>query len=71
MNMHRSTKKETEILEDITSHEIDPKMSYRALNHLERQVEPKCGFDVAQLEVLFPEEMNEYQKWSKVRLFDA
>jgi hypothetical protein len=25
-----------------------------------------CGFDVAQLETLFPEEMSAYQRWKKV-----
>lgn len=27
----------------------------------------KVGFDVSQLEILFPEEMNAYKRWEKVR----
>ena len=30
-----------------------------------------CGFDVAQLEKLFPEEMGAYQRWKKVSMMPS
>mmetsp|Transcript_24055 Transcript_24055/g.43492 ORF Transcript_24055/g.43492 Transcript_24055/m.43492 type:complete len:466 (-) Transcript_24055:25-1422(-) len=45
-------------------YEMDPNMMYRVLEGYDKLAyEPKCGFDVAQLEILFPEEMNAYKRW--------
>jgi hypothetical protein len=44
---------------------VDNELSFRALNaSWEREL--PCGFDVKSLEILFPEEMNAYQRWKKV-----
>ena len=47
---------------------VDNELSFRALDaSWERNV--PCGFDVRALEILFPEEMNAYRRWKKVRYF--
>lgn len=44
---------------------VDNEMSFRALNP-DWAREIPCGFDTESLEILFPEEMNAYQRWKKV-----
>ena len=65
--MHRHKAKDKAILDGVADSELDSAMYYRAMNGHDRLAfDLKCGFDVSQLEILFPEEMNEYQKWAKV-----
>lgn len=47
---------------------VDSELSFRALdgNGDGIRYDVSCGFDVPQLETLFPEEMNAYQRWKKV-----
>ena len=46
---------------------VDPFMVFRAVSGYDPlSFESKVGFDVSQLDVLFPEEMNAYKKWEKV-----
>lgn len=71
MNLHSAKSRDKELFDGIADCELDPTMCFRALNGRDRLAyESKCGFEVAQLEILFPEEMNEYQKWSKVCLIN-
>lgn len=46
----------------------DSELSFRAMDGFadELRFDVPCGFDVPQLETLFPEEMGAYQKWKKV-----
>lgn len=49
--------------------DIDVDMYFRALEGTDRlKFNLPCGFDTAQLEQLFPEEMRAYQRWKKVRI---
>ena len=67
MRLHSANSRDKAYFNGIADCELDPSMSYRVLGGRSRQsFGAKCGFDVAQLEILFPEEMNEYQKWAKV-----
>lgn len=51
---------------------VEPHMLYRAMGGYDRlSYDPKCGFDFQQLQQLFPEEMNAYQRWTQVRLLDC
>lgn len=47
---------------------IDSELSFRAMDGFadELRFDVSCGFDVPQLETLFPEEMGAYQRWKKV-----
>lgn len=46
---------------------VDPTLLYRAIQRNDRLCyDPKCGFDVEQLQDLFPEEMNAYNRWNEV-----
>ena len=48
-------------------HELDPHMLYRAISGYDALAyAPKCGFTIEQLQDLFPEEMNAYQRWKKM-----
>jgi len=68
MNVTRSTDKEKLAKIGVGKRElIDPNMCYSALNGYDKlSFDPKCGFDIPQLERLFPEQMNNYQRWSKM-----
>ena len=47
---------------------VDPKMLFRALSKNDKLAyDPKCGFDVEQLQKLFPEEMAAYFRWVDMR----
>jgi hypothetical protein len=47
---------------------IDSSMLFRAIGGYDRlSYDPKCGFDVPELEVLFPEEMMAYQRWKRMQ----
>lgn len=49
-------------------HDVDPTMVFRAVSGYDPlSYDSKVGFDVTQLDVLFPEEMNAYKRWEKVR----
>ena len=49
---------------------VDNELSFRAMDGFgdDLRFDVSCGFDVAQLETLFPEEMSAYQKWKKVSI---
>ena len=46
----------------------DNELSFRAMDGCNDGIryDVPCGFDVRQLEILFPEEMGAYQRWQKV-----
>ena len=47
---------------------VDPNMLYRAITRNDKLAyDPKCGFDVEQLQKLFPEEMAAYWRWVDMR----
>jgi hypothetical protein len=47
------------------ANELDPEMMYRCLkSHDKLSYSPPSGFELEQLETLFPEEMNSYQRWN-------
>ena len=47
---------------------VDSSMLFRAIGGYDRlSYDPKCGFDVPELEVLFPEEMMAYQRWKRMQ----
>jgi len=49
-------------------HDVDPTMVFRAVSGYDPlSYDSKVGFDVTQLDVLFPEEMNAYKRWEKMR----
>ena len=51
---------------------VDNEMSFKALESYDRLIfDVPCGFDVAQLEKLFPEEMGAYQRWKKVSMMPS
>jgi hypothetical protein len=52
----------------IQSSVADNELSFRAMDGCgdEIRFDVSCGFDLAQLETLFPEEMSAYQRWKKV-----
>lgn len=51
-----------------TSEGVDPSLLYRSINRNDKLVyDPKCGFDIEQLQQLLPEEMNAYDRWNEVR----
>eukprot|EP00594_Rhizosolenia_setigera_P011483 CAMPEP_0178955632 /NCGR_PEP_ID=MMETSP0789-20121207/9722_1 /TAXON_ID=3005 /ORGANISM="Rhizosolenia setigera, Strain CCMP 1694" /LENGTH=975 /DNA_ID=CAMNT_0020637303 /DNA_START=74 /DNA_END=3001 /DNA_ORIENTATION=+ len=71
MSIHSSKKRDiADFFADMkkgVNKELNPVMCYRALGGYDPlSYDPKCGFEVAQLEVLFPEEMQEYKKWAKM-----
>jgi hypothetical protein len=44
----------------------DASLLFRALvSHDRLAYDPKCGFDIEQLQELFPEEMNAYERWNE------
>jgi hypothetical protein len=47
---------------------MDSELSFRAMDGFADGIrfDVGCGFDVSQLETLFPEEMGAYQRWKKV-----
>ena len=47
---------------------MDSELSFRAMDGCADGIryDVGCGFDVSQLETLFPEEMGAYQRWKKV-----
>lgn len=46
---------------------LDPSMMYRTLaSHDRLSYNPPCGFDMEQLECLYPEVMREYNKWHEM-----
>lgn len=47
---------------------MDPKVFFDIISGHRTPIayEPKCGFDVEQLERLFPEEMHSYRRWEKM-----
>jgi hypothetical protein len=47
---------------------VNNELSFRAMDGFgdELRFDVSCGFDILQLETLFPEEMCAYQKWKKV-----
>ena len=46
---------------------VDPALYYRAMDSHDRlSANPKCGFDVEQLQQLFPEEMTAYSRWNQM-----
>ena len=45
----------------------DPSLYYRAMiPHDRLSANPKCGFDIEQLQQLFPEEMTAYNRWNQM-----
>ena len=55
-----------------TSEGVDPTLLYRSMFRNDSLCyTPKCGFDMEQIQKLFPEEMNAYDRWNDVRLFVA
>lgn len=51
----------------IGSCEVDPAMIFRAVSGYDPlSYDTKVGFDISQLEILFPEEMHAYKRWEKV-----
>jgi hypothetical protein len=61
--MHRKLDKAS--LADANS--LDPSMMYRTLaSHDSLSYSPPCGFDMEQLECLYPEVMQEYKKWNEM-----
>mmetsp|Transcript_11073 Transcript_11073/g.16335 ORF Transcript_11073/g.16335 Transcript_11073/m.16335 type:complete len:391 (+) Transcript_11073:74-1246(+) len=67
VNLHAARSTDKEYFESAADSEIDPTMLFRVMiGHDKLSSEPKCGFDVLQLEKLFPEEMNAYQRWTKM-----
>jgi hypothetical protein len=51
----------------IGSCEVDPAMIFRAVSGYDPlSYDSKVGFDISQLEILFPEEMHAYKRWEKV-----
>jgi hypothetical protein len=61
--MHRKLDKAS--LADANS--MDPTMMYRTLaSHDSLSYSPPCGFDMEQLECLYPEVMQEYKKWNEM-----
>lgn len=45
----------------------DPTLYYRAMDSHDRlSANPKCGFDIEQLQQLFPEEMTAYNRWNQM-----
>ena len=45
----------------------DPSLYYRAMDSHDRlSANPKCGFDIEQLQQLFPEEMSAYNRWNQM-----
>jgi hypothetical protein len=52
----------------IQSSVADNELSFRAMDGCGDDIrfDVSCGFDLAQLETLFPEEMSAYQRWKKV-----
>ena len=68
VNLHKAKRKERSVLKEESeaphSLNVDPNMLFKAISGYDKiGYEPKCGFDDTQLEKLFPEEMNAYQKW--------
>jgi len=52
----------------VINREVDPSMVFRAVSGYDPlSYDSKVGFDISQLDVLFPEEMNAYKRWEKVR----
>lgn len=48
--------------------DMDSEMYFRAMEGYDRlRFDLPCGFDIAQLQKLFPEEMYAYQRWKNVR----
>jgi hypothetical protein len=63
-------KKKTSLATHAATAAIDSTMLYRAMEGYDKLAfEVKCGFDMEQLRVLFPEEMNAYAKWNEVSFF--
>jgi hypothetical protein len=55
----------------IGSCEVDPTMIFRAVSGYDPlSYDTKVGFDISQLEILFPEEMHAYKRWEKVRMHE-
>ena len=50
---------------------MDSELSFRAMDGFADEIrfDVGCGFDVSQLETLFPEEMGAYQRWKKVCMY--
>lgn len=70
--MHRANASNLEIQKTSTQVQslvADNELSFRAMDgHADAlRYDVPCGFDVSQLDVLFPEEMGAYQRWKKVR----
>ena len=71
VNLHRMKRKQRSVLKEETdvprSGNVDPDMMFQAIGGYSKiGYEPKCGFDHTQLEKLFPEEMNAYQRWRRM-----
>ena len=73
VNLHRAKRKERtagltkEEIDVPLSGNVDPEMLFQAIGgYAKIGMESKCGFDDAQLEKLFPEEMHAYQRWRKM-----
>lgn len=63
------TKKKTSLATHAATAAIDSTMLYRAMEGYDKLAfDIKCGFDMEQLRVLFPEEMNAYAKWNEVSM---
>lgn len=69
--MHRASQSNDQIKKTSTKIHAsaeDNELSFKALDGYADSIrlDVPCGFDVPQLEVLFPEEMGAYQRWKKV-----
>ena len=57
-----------EVSETLHQSTVDPDMLFRAIGGYDRlSYDPKCGFDLSELEGLFPEEMRSYQRYKKMQ----
>mmetsp|Transcript_19983 Transcript_19983/g.30254 ORF Transcript_19983/g.30254 Transcript_19983/m.30254 type:complete len:627 (-) Transcript_19983:341-2221(-) len=69
VNLHRAKKSERAILgENVEGYkDVDLNLYFSAIRGNDKLCyENPCGFDIAQLEKLFPEEMYAYQRWNKM-----
>ena len=69
--MHRAGSSNDEIKKTSTKVHTsgeDIELSFKAMDGFgdNLRLDVPCGFDVSQLEMLFPEEMSAYQRWKKV-----
>jgi len=69
--MHRTTVSNDQIKKTSTGIQSsvgDNELSFKAMDGFSDNLrhDLQCGFDVPQLEMLFPEEMRAYQRWKKV-----